>query len=276
MCLFLKGHNENHKLIDINDAESLKDCNLSYKAYIEEFDTVFKKAKDLTKTLEDEILNLNISKEPFIKEINEHFNKQRLKLDEEEKLAKEDFNKRVNKVEDDLKKFLSEVKEVKQSCERIINATNNFENRNEVIKIKTLYYISDINKTNIIAKDLYDEPMKTVKFTTGGILTPVYYTHFYFNGIPVPEDIYISKKDSGKVKISWKIGEIMLNYIDKDKIKYIIEINCDNNKELYESFDTEIVLEDSKSNDDYQVKIRINLENSFGRWSEIAFFRINN
>ena len=42
MCLFLKGHNENHKLIDINDAESLKDCNLSYKAYIEEFDTVFK------------------------------------------------------------------------------------------------------------------------------------------------------------------------------------------------------------------------------------------
>lgn len=276
MCLFLKGHDKNHKLIDINDEESLKDSNLSYKKYIEEFDTVSKKAKDLINKLEDEILILNNSKEPFIQEITEHFNKQRFELDEKEKLTKEEFNKRINKVEDDLKKFLREVKDVMQSCERIKNATNNFENRNEDIKIKTLYYISEINKNNIIAKELYDEPMKTLKFKIGGICTPVYYYNYYFNGIPVPEDIYIRENDSG-IKISWKIGEIMHDYIDKDKIKYIIEVNYNNIKEaLYESFDSEIVLEDQKKGDEYQVRIRINLDNTFGRWSEITNFRIHN
>ena len=163
-----------------------------------------------------------------------------------------------------------------QSCERIKNATNNFENRNEDIKIKTLYYISEINKNNIIAKELYDEPMKTLKFKIGGICIPVYYYNYYFNSIPVPEDIYIREKDSGIIKISWKIGEIMHDYIDKDKIKYIIEIKDNNIKEAsYESFDSEIVLEDLKRGEEYQVRIRINLDNSFGRWSEINNFMVH-
>ena len=54
------------------------------------------------------------------------------------------------------------------------------------------------------------------------------YEEYYFNGLSIPKDIQISDIKLNSCNISWKIDELNILNIDKNKIKYKIEIRNEN------------------------------------------------
>ena len=50
------------------------------------------------------------------------------------------------------------------------------------------------------------------------------YEEYYFNGLSIPKDIQVSDINSNSFKISWKMDDINILNIDKNRVKYRIEI----------------------------------------------------
>ena len=90
--------------------------------------------------------------------------------------------------------------------------------------MKTLCYISEIQKANSKAKDLLEKPIKNIDIEYNPLYKyELYYKYYYFSGIPVPSDIEVHKKE-GQPYITWDIGDIRIKNYDKENIKYFIEI----------------------------------------------------
>ena len=60
----------------------------------------------------------------------------------------------------------------------------------------------------------------------------VKYEEYFFNGIPFPKDIEFKDIKANSLKVYWKMNDLNILNIDKNKIKFKIEIkkeNSDNN-----------------------------------------------
>ena len=66
MCFFHYKHEDNHKVIDINEIKSLEDNNISYKNTVSEFDKIFKKMNNIKKNIEIEIEKISNSRDIFL------------------------------------------------------------------------------------------------------------------------------------------------------------------------------------------------------------------
>ena len=64
----------------------------------------------------------------------------------------------------------------------------------------------------------------------------VKYEEYYFNGLSIPKDIQINNIKSNEIEISWKIDDLNIINIDKNQIKYKVEIRKENEqfKSVYE------------------------------------------
>ena len=99
--------------------------------------------------------------------------------------------------------------------------------------LKILTYVSRINKNEKEMKKLNDTCMRNIKINFEEKENKVKYDEYFFNGIPSPK--YIEFKDIGanSLKIYWKMDDINILNIDKNKIKFKIEIRKDNSDDNF-------------------------------------------
>ena len=70
MCRFNNKSNDLHKIININDEDSLEESNISYKKSVEEFKNIFEKTESLNNKIRREISEISIQHRNIIKKIN--------------------------------------------------------------------------------------------------------------------------------------------------------------------------------------------------------------
>ena len=74
--------------------------------------------------------------------------------------------------------------------------------------IKTLSYVSNINKNQKEMGKLFRELMKNLKINFIEEESIIKYEEYYFNGIPIPKDLEFKDIGTNNFKIQWKIDNI--------------------------------------------------------------------
>lgn len=261
------------KYIDINDEKSLKDNNISYKDTISEFDEIYDEVKDLKERLEEEISDIINSRKQILKKIRKYFSKQHRFLKLKEKSLKSYFNAKVDVVERELNNFLVESNRIILSCIRISKEIKDFGEEN---KIKELYYICEINKNNEKVKAYLKKPIRNLEFEIDLPNDKINCDSYYFNGLPVPNDINVEENDEQKIVIYWKNDNYVINdFNDRYKIKYGIELKCGINKYSFETSEKKLVLTKYDKNANCKVRIKTIINDSCSMWSDIKEFKID-
>ena len=90
------------------------------------------------------------------------------------------------------------------------------------------------------------------------------YEEHYFIGLSIPKDIQINDINSNSCNISWKIDDINILNIDKNKIKYKIEIRKENEQfnSIYENYNMNYNIDKLESNTNYEIRLYTIYNNS--------------
>jgi len=143
--------------------------------------------------------------------------------------------------------------------------------------IKILTYLSKINKNKKEMKQLNDTCMRNIKISFEE--NKVKYEEYFFNGIPSPKNIEFKDIEDNNLKVSWKIEDINILNIDKNKIKFKIEIrkeNSDNNfNKIYEGNEMNYLINNLDSNTNYEIRICSVYNDINSIYSEIKKFKTN-
>ena len=181
---------QGHKLLPINDEESLKKENISIENCTNDFNANSNKVEDLKKKIEKEILEIDKLYDKVYKEATKSYELKHEKLTKEENDLKEKLQTEVTKVKEKLENSLSFANETIKNMERIIKGIKKLENE-EKNMIKVLSYVSKINKTKKEMNKLFDEQMINLKINFIEEENNIKYEEYIFNGISLPKDIEI-------------------------------------------------------------------------------------
>ena len=227
-CYFLNLHN-GHKILSVNDEESLKKENIIIENYTQNFNENAKKISDLKNIIENEINEIDKIYEKVYKDTSNSFLLKHEELIKEENDLKEKLQTEVTKIKEKLEEFLSNSNELIKNVEKINKGIKILE-KEEKNLIKTLSYISKINKNQKEMKKLIQELMKNIKITYNEEENNIKYEEYYFNGIVIPKNIEFKDISSSSANISWNIDNITIKDVDNNKMKYIIEMRKENEK----------------------------------------------
>ena len=258
LCYFNLEHDGEHLVIDINNKESLEENNISYKESYSEFEKEFENTKNLKQIIEEEIVKINKSRDSTLQKLKNIYEERYKRLKEEELKLKSELDLKVTQIKDDLEKYLIESNDILLYFERTNKALKNYEKNNNNNDLKTLCYISEIQKVNCKAKELLEKPIKNIdiEYINEIFNYGLKYKYYYFNGMPIPVDIKINKKEE-KVYITWDLYDIRIKNYDKENIKYIITINGNKKNIEYETSEKSLLLDkdELKNNINYELKI---------------------
>ena len=248
-------HN-NHKIIKINDIESLKEKNISFDSTKNEFNINHQKIINLKSKIENEIYKINKLYEKAIEDITKSYLKKYEQLLKEEKYLKEKLKKEIAKIKEKLEYFLNESNNCILINNMIIEGINNFENEEK----NNITILSCISKMNIIQKkmkELNKKLMKNTKFVYEEEKNKIKYEEYYFNGMFFPIKIEIKNITSTSLNIFWKIDSINLINIEKNQIKFRIEMRKGNDKfeNIYEGNNNYYLINNLTSNSNYEFRI---------------------
>ena len=101
----MKSHN-NHKILLIDDEESLKKENLTFDFATKDFEKKYEKINHLKEKIEQEIININNSYENVFNDISKSFELKHEQLYKEEKDLIENLQNEVTKIKEKLENFL--------------------------------------------------------------------------------------------------------------------------------------------------------------------------
>ena len=256
--------------MQINE-ELLKKENITIENSIKLFDEYSKNVNDLKIKIEKEIIEIDKLYEKTDKEVTKSFELKHEKLNKEENNLKEKLQTEVTKIKEKLEEYLSLSNELIRNYERIKKGIKTLEKEDNNL-IKTLSYVSKINKIQKEMKKLFQIIIKNIKITYDEKENNIKYEEYFFNGIPPIKDIIINDISLTGFKIYWKIDEPTLNMfnIDKNKIIYIVEIRNENEnenfKKVYEGKDMNCVFNNLNKDTTYEIRICYNINNI---WSEI-------
>ena len=128
--------------------------------------------------------------------------------------------------------------------------------------IKTLSYVSKINKNQKQIRKLFQRIMKNIKISFIENESKIIYEDYYFNGIPVPEDIEFKDIGTNSFNVLWKFDDTNINIlnIDKKEIKFILELRKENSKEdfikIYEGNENNYKVNNKiEKNTDYEIRL---------------------
>ena len=204
----MNKHN-GHKVIPIEDEETLKKENISINDYVKEFDINAQNVINIKNKIENEINNINISYDKVDKETSKSFELKHEILIKQEKEIKDKLQIEVTKIKSKLEEYLSLVNILIKNYEKINKGikTLNKDDENKNIKlIKNLTYISKLNKNQKEMNNITKMLMKNLKLNY--IDDNIKYEEYYFNGLSIPKDIQINDITSNSFKLSWKIDNI--------------------------------------------------------------------
>ena len=177
---------EGHKVIPINDEETLKKENLSINDYIKDYDSFSQNIKNIKNKIENEIKEINTRYEKVDKEVSKSFELKHEKLIKEENDMKDKLQTEVTKIKSKLEEYLTLVNELIRNYERInkgIKALNEEDKEQEHKKlniIQNLTYISKINKNKKEMDKITKTLMKNLKINF--IEDNIKYEEYFFNG----------------------------------------------------------------------------------------------
>ena len=223
LCYFRNLHPD-HKVIEITDDESLKKENITIETSKGDFDTFFDKVNSLKNSIESEINKLNNLYEKIFLEVTKSFELKHEILLKQEKEIKEDLQNKVTKTKEELENRLNESNELIRTSEKINKGIKSLEKDEDKNMIKILSYVSKMNSNKKESNSLLVKLMKNLDMNFQDEQTKIQYEEYFFNGIQIPKDIQIKDIKLNSVSIIWDIDNININKIDKNKLKYIIEI----------------------------------------------------
>ena len=175
----------------------------------------------------------------------------------EENNLKEHLKTEVKKVREELDKFLSETKKIIYKSEDLNESLKKFE-KEENNTMKTLSYISKINENENEMKILFQELMKSLKFSYNEKENKINYEKYIFNGILPPKDIEFEEIGNNYIKILWKFDNNNLD-LDNGQIKFKVEIRKENQneafKQVYEGKDNNCLINKLNANTNYEIRI---------------------
>ena len=210
--------------------------------------------------------------------MKESFKKQHDNLTKIEKELKEDLIKNVSKTKEELENFINKSIEIIKGNEKIGQFTQYYEKNKEKsnpVLIKTLSYISEIEKNNQKVFYFINESMKNMNITFNENKNTLEFINYYFNGISSPINIQ-SYEQNNSLNISWKIDEYSKKLRDVTQYKYNLEIKDNNNIYKYEGKETNIEIRGLVNNKEYEFRVRTIYKESYGNWSEYKKVQILN
>ena len=131
-----------------------------------------------------------------------------------------------------MENFWSRVNNQIKMNERINQGIKKIKKEEGKNMIRTLTYISKINKNKKEMKTLLTELMKSIKFAYQEEENIIKYEEFCFNGIQTPKNIEVKDIKYNSLNISWDIDTINNININYNNIDYIIEMRKDKEKIL--------------------------------------------
>jgi len=145
--------------------------------------------------------------------------------------------------------------------------------------LKILTYISKINKNEKEIKKLVDTCMKNIKISFEEKEDKVKYEEYLFNGIPSSKDIEFKDIGANSLKVNWKIDDINILNIDKNKTKFKIEIRKENSNDnfnkIYEGNEMNYLINNINSNTYYEIRISSIYNDIISIYSEIKKVKTN-
>ena len=249
---------KDHKVIQIKDEETLKKEKININDYIKDFDESAKKVANIKDKIENEIKNINESYEKMNKATTKGFELKHEKLIKEEKEIKDKLDNEVNKIKSKLEEYLSLANTLIRNYEKINKGIKilNKEEQNQNIKLlRNLTYISKLNKNQKEMINISQILMKNMKMDF--ISDNIKYEEYYFNGFPIPKNIQISDITMKSCYLSWKIDDINILNLDKNRLKYNIEIRKENEQfqSIYETNNMNYNINNLESNTNYEIRL---------------------
>ena len=209
-------------------------------------------------------------------EVTKSYEKKYEKLAIEENELKEKLQIEVTKIKEKLENALSELNLIIKTNEKINKGVIALEKEEDKNLIKTLSYVSKINKNKKEMNKIFIELMKNAKILYIEEKSIITFNEYFFNGILIPKNIEIKDIYSDSIKVFWTIDNIKFINIDKKEIQYKVEIKKENEnyKQVYEGEKDSCVINRLEKNINYEIRICLIYNNSCGLWSnkkEIKF-----
>jgi len=269
MCHYLNLH-KNHKLLRIDDEETLKKENISFENSSKDLNENQKNMEELKNKIENEIIEIDQLYEKADKEVTKSYKIKHENLIKEENELKDNLKNEVTKIKENLEINLSKLNEIIRKSERIIKGLKILLEDKDVQMIKKLNYVSNINKNLKGMKSLFQEPMKNFKISFNENKNNITYDEYYFNGLPIPKNIQFSDIGVKSFKVSWSLNDIILN-IDNKEIKYKVEIRKENEKFKleYEGNNTNYTINDLYPDINYELRLCSFYNNIISNWTQI-------
>jgi len=273
-CIYLNLH-KGHKVIPITDEEKIKKENININ---KQFEENTQKVTNLKDKIENEIIEIDKLYEKVDKEIIEYFKRKHEELIKKEKEIKDNLQNEVTETKEKLKEYLSFSNKIIKDIERINKGIKSLK-KEEKNMLKILTYISKINKNEKEIKKLNDTCMRNIKIIFDEKENKVKYEEYFFNGIPSPKDIEFKDVEGNSLKINWTIDNKNLLNIDKNKIKFKIEIRKENSNDnfnkIYEGNEMNNLINNLDSNTNYEIRICSVYNDINSIWSEIKKVKTN-
>ena len=208
---------DGHKVLRIEDEETLKKENISIEYSSKEYNTKVEKLNNLKNLIEKEMTEIDNTYDKVDKEVTESYENKRDKINKEEENLKEKLKTEVTKIKEKFEISISEINTLLKTCDKIVKGIKSLE-KEEKNMIKTLSYLSKINKNEKEIGKIFQQLMKNMKITYIENESIIKYEEYYFNGIPIPNNIEFNNIGTNSFQINWKIDNInLLNINNLDK-----------------------------------------------------------
>ena len=205
-------------------------------------------------------------------EIDKAFEKVDNELTKSFEMKREKLKTEVTKIKSKFEKHLSDINNIIKTCDRIVKGVKSLE-KEEKNMLKTLSYVSKINKNQKEMKNLFQQLMINMKISYIEDESTIKYEEYCFNGIPSPNNVEFKEIGKNNFKVYWKIDNINILNVDKKEIKFRIEIRKENMKDkfkkIYEGNELNYLVDNLAKNTNYELRICSVYKDLISNWTEI-------
>jgi len=274
LCYFRNLH-KNHKLIEINDPEILRQNNISLENEVNDLNIIIEEPYNIKEQIMKEIKLIDKTYEDLYEEITNCFITKHNNLINKEHVLKDSLKNEITKIKEKLEIYFSEIYDMIKKSEISSKIIKSYEmNKEEKIAIKELTYISFLNKIKKEIKNIILKPMRNVKIFYNDNEEIFKFEEYYFNGIKYPKIIVFEDIRMHNLEISWKY-EGMDNpiIIDSKKIKFRVEMRKENSNDnffkVYEGKRNNCSIGNLNFGTNYEIRICSIYEDSMSAWCPI-------
>ena len=274
-CHFKKMHQE-HTLLELSDEEGLKKENISLESDEKEFNEYLNKTESLKSSIENEIKEIDKQYDKVLNEIGQSFKAKHEKLIKEENELKDKLQLEVTKAKENLEKFWSLSNNEIIVGEKVNKGINKIKNE-EKSMMKTLSYVSKINKSQKEMKKLSVSLIKSIKFSYEQNENSLKFDEFYFNGIPIQNNFEFKNVGYDTLELKWKIDDLNIKDVKKEDIKYLVEMKEENKKykQIYEGENSLCSVDNLTPNANYEFRVCCFYKEVKGLWSQSEKIKTN-